>query len=102
MNARDAEINSRLDALESKQGEIEREIKAIHTAFVLDDLGRPGFDGHRNAHRKDIKRSQELDGIKMDVTKRLVQGVTAVVGLIMATGIMSYLAKGFTFISKGF
>lgn len=82
---------ARIAALEHRQEEQARQIEAIHTAFVPDDLGRPGFDGHRNAHRKDIKRAQELDGIKLDATKRLVQGALALLALLVGGGATSWL-----------
>lgn len=84
---------ARLSAVESTQDLHTRQIAEIHTAFVPDDLGNPGFHGHRNAHRKEIAKSQALDGIKMDVTKRVIQGGLALLCTLAGAGAMSYIAK---------
>lgn len=84
---------ARIAALEHRQEEQARQIDDIHTAFVPDDLGRPGFDGHRNAHRKGIRHAQELDGIKLDATKWLVQGALALVALLIGGGAASWLVS---------
>lgn len=83
----------KLDELESRVDQNERDIQRLKEAFVKNEWGLPDIDGHRAAHDKDIKRSKEIDGLKMDVTKWLVNsGLVALVGTI-GLGIGQYLKR---------
>lgn len=44
----------------------------ISDAFVLNDLKRPDYDGHRRAHLLQIDEAKKLDDYKMDATKKLI------------------------------
>lgn len=72
---------------------IESRLTAVDTAFVKDDLGRPDYDGHRNAHRKAIKDAETVDAYKMDATKKVIGVIVVLLLGFMASGFVHDLAK---------
>lgn len=84
---------ARIAVLEHRQDEQARKIDAIHTAFVPDDLGRPGFDGHRLFHLAQMRKAQEFDSIKLDVTKKIAWGVFIFLVSAVSIGTSSWFVK---------
>lgn len=85
------EVLNRISALEDSYVNLSNEVKAICTAFVPDDLGRPGFDGHRTHHLKQMRKAQEFDSIKIDVTKRIVQTILTIAGGAIVFGATTWI-----------
>ncbi len=79
---------NRIAAIERDMADLKLQMTALCTAFVLDDLGRPSFDHHRMYHLQQAKKAQELDSIKLDVTKRIVQTIMTGAGLSMGMGVL--------------
>lgn len=87
------ELADRMDCIERDLSEIKLQMSALYTAFVLDDLGRPSFDHHRQYHLQQAKKAQEFDAIKFDVTKRIVQTIITGAGVAMGFGALYWLQK---------
>lgn len=78
----------------AKLGEIEQ--RQIHntTAFLVNDLGKPDYDGHRVAHRGMVKTAEALDGYKIDATKRVVGIVIGVMFTLLSLGVVNWIQGG--------
>lgn len=78
----------------AKLGEIEQ--RQIHntTAFLVNDLGKPDYDGHRVAHRGMVKSAEALNGYKVDATKRVVGVVIGVMCTLIALGFITWVKGG--------
>lgn len=85
------EMLNRIAALEESHVGLANRIDAICTAFVPDDLGRPGFDWHRTHHLKQMRKAQEFDSIKIDVTKRIVQAILTIAGGAIVFGATTWI-----------
>lgn len=86
------ELHERVTCIERDLGDVKLQMSALMTAFVLDDLGRPSFDHHRQYHLQQAKKAQEFDAIKFDVTKRIVQTIVTGAGVAFGFGLI-YWAK---------
>ena len=64
------------------------------TAFLVNDLGKPDYEGHRQAHKALVKAAEALDGYKTDATKKVIGLVLGVVGTLFALGVMSWIQRG--------
>ena len=67
--------------------DIDAKLTDMTSAFVLNDLHKPDFDGHRKAHLTMIKDAEIMDGYKRGITKKIVGW--------LAVGAMGMLASGF-------
>ena len=75
------------------------EIKGTHdgllSAFVLDDLGKPDYAGHRLAHKTQIAEAAALQKYKTGLTKSLldwaVKGMVALILVAVLNGSMNYI-----------
>lgn len=83
--------HKRLAAIEADIAEIKLQMTAMNTAFVLDDLGRPSFDSHRLYHFRQAQKAKEFDSIKLDVTKKMVQGLITAMVACMGFGVVYWL-----------
>lgn len=73
-----------LQALEKRISLLETRTAAYETAFLLDDLNRPGFDDHRKDHRQMREAAKTMEGYKQDGVKTMLKLViTAMVGLLI-------------------
>ena len=75
----------------TKLGEIEQRQINNATAFLVNDLGKPDYDGHRVAHRGMVRSAEALDGYKVDATKRVVGVVIGVICTLLALGVVNWL-----------
>ena len=83
--------DKRIAMIEQDLADLKLQMTALCTAFVLDDLGRPSFDHHRLYHLQQAKKAQELDSIKLDVTKRIVQAAMTAGGAAMGMGVLYWI-----------
>lgn len=86
-------IDGKLAVIEQKIEEINAKLESIHTAFMLDDLGRPGFENHRQYHLNQTKRAKEFDNIRVDVTKRILQTLATAIGVGMWFGALYWIQQ---------
>lgn len=56
--------------------EIKTTQEGMISAFVLDDLGKPDFSGHRAAHKKQIADADAMKQYKAGLTRSVVDWVT--------------------------
>jgi hypothetical protein len=67
------------------------------SAFVLDDLGRPDYTGHRLDHKQRIEDAKRLQQDKNKMTLTMLEWVTkGAVGLVLlalVNGGMTYIAQ---------
>lgn len=75
----------RLHDLEKRVAVLETRTAAYETAFLLDDLSRPGFDDHRKDHRQMREAAKTMEGYKQDGVKTMLKLViTALVMLVLS------------------
>ena len=65
--------------------EIQQRQIEYSSAFVLNDLNKPDFDGHRQEHKALKEANKVLDGYKIEATKKFINivigGLCTLVGL---------------------
>lgn len=88
-------VQTKLNKIEQELETFRLQIEALYTAFMLDDLGRPSFDNHRQYHLKQVQKAQEFDSIKLDVTKKIVQSAMTLLGVVLWLGVMYWLQQNF-------
>ena len=77
--------------MRSRIAALERENTVIKSAFVLNDLNQPDFEGHRTAHKKLIAAAEVMDKYKQTFVVKLI-GVVAVFLLgVIASGTVSMI-----------
>lgn len=86
-----AQLEQRVAGLEQRASAIELRQSAYETAYILDDLGRPGFDDHRRDHRLMRKTADTLDGYKQDGAKTILKIVISAVLALMLLGVGEWL-----------
>ena len=70
---------------------LERENTLIKSAFVLNDLNLPDYEGHRKAHIQLIKAADTMDKYKQGVVSKVI-GVAVVFLLgVIASGALSMI-----------
>ena len=91
-------INDRLAAIERRFAAIERRLDQMNSrlddlssAFVVNDLGRPDFDGHRKAHLDMLRAAAQLDSYKSDGAKKVIGVVVLTLAAIFALGIIEWI-----------
>lgn len=88
-------IQTKLNKIEQELETFKLQIEALYTAFMLDDLGRPSFDNHRQFHLKQVQKAKEFDSIKLDVTKKIVQTIITVIGIGLWFGAVYWIQQNF-------
>jgi hypothetical protein len=74
---------------------LEREIAAIKTAFLIDDLGRPDFDGHRADHRLRREAAKVMEGYKITATHKVIAALVAGFIFVFSAGITAEIKSYF-------
>lgn len=74
-----------------KLTEIEQRQIANTSAFLVNDLGKPDYDGHRVAHKGMIASAASLQGYKTDATKKVIGAVLGVIGTLLALGVITWI-----------
>jgi hypothetical protein len=80
------EIRDRLE-------EVEREQNLHVTAFSVNDLNTPDYDGHRKSHAKLTKSEEILDGYKQSATKNVISIVVTFLLGLLAAGFISKISE---------
>ena len=65
---------------------------AMTEAFVLNDLHKPDFHGHRQAHLSQIRASEVMDGYKQGITKKIIGWAVAGVIALIVGGFVAQLS----------
>lgn len=80
------EVLSRLEDLERIHGE-------LGSAFVLNDLKKPDYDGHRRAHLALVKAGDVVEGYKQAATKTVIGWLLAGLFAIFMTGLGAWISS---------
>jgi len=79
------EINSRTLLIETT-------LESMTQAFVLNDLHKPDYDGHRKAHLTLIKAAEVMDSYKQGITKKILGWATVFVLGLLASGVVAQIS----------
>ena len=63
----------------------------VDEAFVLNDLNKPDYHGHRADHLERMKQAKVLDSYKQEATKKVLAVLAAFVLGLIATGFLETL-----------
>lgn len=74
---------------------LQASVGAMRDAFILNDIGKPDFEGHRVAHRKMVDAEKTLQIYKVDATKKVLSWIVGIALALFATGANTHLAKLF-------
>ena len=72
--------------------QIERCQDEIKTAFLQNELHKPDFDGHRNAHRSMVEAAKAVEGYKHDITGVFVKWVAGGVLSVLMLGVGAWIS----------
>ena len=75
-----------LKSIDQKVTAMEASTLAMSEAFVLNDLHKPDFDGHRRAHLMQIRAAEIMESYKRGVTKQILGGLVIAALGAMASG----------------
>lgn len=79
-----ADIRARVAALE-------RDNTLIKSAFILNDINLPDFDGHRTDHRIRKEAAKIMENYKITAAHKVIAAVMAALVLFFSTGITTKL-----------
>lgn len=65
---------------------LDRKCEEMTTAFVLNDLKTPDYDGHRKAHLEMEEAARIMKNYKISATQKVIGAVIALVILLLSTG----------------
>ena len=81
--------------LNNRLARVEGDVERIKTAFVLNDLHAPDYDGHRKDHFERSKAAEDaaqtMRVLKTDATKSLLKWLLTIAAGIFMLGIGPYL-----------
>lgn len=81
-----ADMRLRIAAVERKQGE-------MTTAFLLNDLGSPDYDGHRKDHLAIRKAGEVMSRYKIGATEKIIGVIVIAVLGLLNTGIFTRVVE---------
>jgi CheY-like chemotaxis protein len=70
---------------------LERDNTLIKSAFILNDINLPDFDGHRTDHRIRKEAAKIMESYKITATHKVIAAVMAALVLFFSTGITTKL-----------
>ena len=77
--------------------EMESNQQGYMSAFVLDDLGKPDYTGHRLAHKAAMEAALATQAYKNGLTKTMLdwaaKGIAGMIVLALINGGMTYIAQ---------
>ena len=81
--------------LNARMAAVEADVDKLKTAFVLNDLHAPDYDGHRKDHFERSKAAEDaaqtLRELKTDATRGLLKWLLTIAAGIFMLGIGPYL-----------
>lgn len=87
--------NSDTQQLNARMAAVEADVDKLKTAFVLNDLHAPDYDGHRKDHYQRTKAAEEdaraMSELKNAATKRLLVGAIGLAITVIGFGIGPYV-----------
>lgn len=83
-----------LDSIDKRLTAIEQRLDLTASAFVVNDLGRPDYDGHRRSHSVLMRTAETMEGYKQGVVKQILATVAVFFAGLFATGFFEWLKGG--------
>jgi hypothetical protein len=77
-----------LKSIDAKVTAMEANSLAMSEAFVLNDLSKPDYHGHRQDHLARMKAAEIMDGYKRGVTKKIIGWLVVFALGTLASGFM--------------
>ena len=71
--------------------EIQQKQQDHASAFLINDLGKPDYDGHRQAHKSLVRASEALEGYKEDATKKFIGIALGATGTLLSLGLLNWV-----------
>ena len=81
------------DAILARLTSIDAQLNRLHTAFLLNDLGAPDYDGHRRDHAERIRQAAKLEDYKRTATKKIISVVLGVILTAAGTGLVRLILE---------
>lgn len=81
-----------LKEIHAKVTTLEAGALAMTEAFVLNDLHKPDFHGHRQAHLSQIKAAEIMDGYKRGITKKIIGWMVVFALGLLASGFVAQVS----------
>ena len=95
--ASDKEKDPTLGDIYTTVMEMKSALEGMQSAFVLDDLNKPDYTGHRLAHKQQIADAAAMQKYKTGLTKSLldwaVKGLVALLLFAVLNGSMTYIRE---------
>lgn len=79
--------------LRQRMASLERDTALIKSAFVLNDLSLPDFEGHRSDHRIRKEAAKVMESYKITATHKIIAAVVAAFVLAFSSGITQKLQE---------
>jgi hypothetical protein len=77
---------------------IEQTLKSQASAFVINDLGTPDYDGHRKSHIKLENEAKLVESYKNNVSETIIKWAVTGILILLAVGasetLRSWMASG--------
>jgi hypothetical protein len=61
-------------------------IRDVNTAFPVDDIGRPDYNGHRLSHKASNEVTKTIEGYKVELTKRALMWAAGGLAFLFFSG----------------
>ena len=90
-----AELEADVVELNNKIQVLEHSCARMREAFLINDLGLPDYEGHRNGHKTLIAQAQVVDSYKQTATKRVIDWVVGGALALLLSGAISWGAAHF-------
>ena len=89
------QCSSDVQQLNVRMAAVEADVDKLKTAFVLNDLRAPDYDGHRRDHYQRSKaaedEAQTMRELKTDATRSLLKWLLTIAAGVFMLGIGPYL-----------
>lgn len=72
---------------------LERDNTLIKSAFVINDIALPDFDGHRNDHRIRKEAAKVMESYKISATQKIIGAIIGVCVLVFSSGVTTKLQE---------
>ena len=66
---------------------IESTLKSQSSAFIINDLGSPDYDGHRKSHLKLENEAKLVENYKKNVSETIIKWAVGIFLVIMVSGL---------------
>ena len=83
-----------LDSIDKRLSAIEHRLDLTASAFVVNDLGRPDYDGHRKAHITYMRTAETMTEYKNGAVKQVIAALVIFLSGLFVTGFFEWFKGG--------